>query len=140
MNEAAAWNGARARSTTTTTTTTTDVRHTRVAHTVFELAKTLPNHGIGSTFTKYSWRANAEHYHDTYWTLTRVAPRPGGRSGKAWGVLTWKGRTRADEERVNGSVKPIWAVKEVARDAMGAPGPKLPRREDAPAEAAAGEG
>jgi small subunit ribosomal protein S34 len=94
---------------------------------VFELAKTLPNHGIGSTFTKHSWRANADAYPETYWTLTRIAPRPTGRSGKAWGILTWKGRTRLQEERVNGSVKTIWAVKEVARDADAAarPGPRI---------------
>ena len=94
---------------------------------MFELAKTLPNHGIGSTFTKYSWRVNAEAYPETYWKLTRIVPRPSGRSGKAWGILTWKGRPRFEEGLVNGSMKPIWAVKVAARETTELPpGPKLP--------------
>ena len=29
---------------------------------------------------------------DSFWTVTRMKPRPSGRSGSAWGFLTWKGK------------------------------------------------
>ena len=91
---------------------------------LYELSSALGDRGIGRAFTKHSWRARPDWYPDTYWTLTKIKTRPSGRSGEAWGRLTWKGRTREGEERINGSVKPIW--RELRReggdgDARGGP-------------------
>ena len=91
---------------------------------LYELSSALGDRGIGRAFTKHSWRARPDWYPDTYWTLTKIKTRPSGRSGEAWGRLTWKGRTREGEERINGSMKPIW--RELRRedgdgDARGGP-------------------
>jgi len=97
---------------------------TRARPNLYELSSALGDRGIGRAFTKHSWRARPDWYPDTYWTLTKIKTRPSGRSGEAWGRLTWKGRTREGEERINGSMKPIW--RELRRedgdgDARGGP-------------------
>ena len=97
---------------------------TRARPNLYELSSELGDRGIGRAFTKHSWRARPDWYPDTYWTLTKIKTRPSGRSGEAWGRLTWKGRTREGEERINGSMKPIW--RELRRedgdgDARGGP-------------------
>ena len=76
---------------------------------LFDLASTLEGRGIGRAFVKRSWTARPETHGNTFWRLTRVRTRPSGRSGEAYGVLTWKGREREGEERITGSMKPIWA-------------------------------
>ena len=43
-------------------------------------------------------------YPETYWRLTRIKTRASGRSGEAYGVLTWKGRDRGVEEKINGMI------------------------------------
>jgi small subunit ribosomal protein S34 len=92
---------------------------------LYELSSARGDRGIGRAFTKHSWRARPDRYPETYWTLTRIRVRPSGRSGEAWGRLTWKGRARAEESRINGSVKPIWAElrrdDDAGEDARGGP-------------------
>ena len=105
--------------------TVDDLPKIRVRPNLYELASTLPNGGLGSTFAKRAWMTLPERYGETFWRLTRVRTRPSGRSGEAYGVLTWKGRDRGVEERINGSMKPIWSVLTRGTDGGGAPGPTL---------------
>jgi len=96
---------------------------TRPNPNLFELSSALEGRGIGRAFTKAGWRAHPTRYPETYWRLTRIKTRASGRSGDAYGVLTWKGRDRGVEERINGSMKRIWDV--VAEETGGGGGPAL---------------
>ena len=103
-----------------------DLPKIRLRPNLYELASTLPNGGVGSTFAKRAWTTLPERYGETFWRLTRVRTRPSGRSGEAYGVLTWKGRDRGVEERINGSMKPIWSILTRGTEgASGTPGPSL---------------
>jgi len=93
---------------------------TRPNPNLFELSSALEGRGIGRAFTRASWRARPTVYPETYWRLTRIKTRASGRSGDAYGVLTWKGRDRGVEERINGSMKRIWDV--VAEEGRGGGG------------------
>ncbi len=90
---------------------------TRVNPNLFELSTTLEGRGIGRAFTKAGWRAHPTRYPETYWRLTRIETRASGRSGEAYGVLTWKGRDRGVEEKINGSMKRAWDVVAEAAEA-----------------------
>ena len=90
---------------------------TRVNPNLFELSTTLEGRGIGRAFTKAGWRAHPTRYPETYWRLTRIETRASGRSGEAYGVLTWKGRDRGVEEKINGSMKRVWDVVAEAAEA-----------------------
>jgi len=82
-------------------------------NTVYELAKTLPQYGVGSKFTKIHWEkgTNESKFPPTFWTLTKILPKANGRTGKgAYGILTWKGRQRMTEEKIGGTHKTIWKV------------------------------
>ena len=86
---------------------------------LYELAKTLPEYGIGSKFAKQSWirdRGEGEsEKKKTFWTLTKIRPKTNGRTGKwAYGVMTWKGRTLERVERIRGTHKRAWCVVEEA--------------------------
>ena len=83
---------------------------TRANPNLFELSSALEGRGIGRAFTKAGWRAHPTRYPETYWRLTRIKTRASGRSGEAYGVLTWKGRDRGVEEKINGSMKRVWDV------------------------------
>ncbi len=83
---------------------------TRANPNLFELSSALEGRGIGRAFTKAGWRAHPTRYPETYWRLTRIKTRASGRSGEAYGVLTWKGRDRGVEERINGSMKRVWDI------------------------------
>ncbi len=83
---------------------------TRANPNLFELSSALEGRGIGRAFTKAGWRAHPMRYPETYWRLTRIKTRASGRSGEAYGVLTWKGRDRGVEEKINGSMKRVWDV------------------------------
>ena len=81
--------------------------------TVYELAKTLPQYGIGHKFTKTNWeRGTSESkFPPTFWTLTKILPKANGRTGfGAYGILTWKGRRRATEEKIGGTHKTVWKI------------------------------
>ena len=80
-------------------------------HAVYELAKHSPEYGIGSDFTKTNWLRGTEEFGETFWTLTKIAPKANGRTGNgAWGVLTWKGKKKATEEKIGGTHKTVWKV------------------------------
>jgi hypothetical protein len=84
-----------------------------IYNTVYELAKTLPQYGVGSKFTKIHWEkgTNESKFPPTFWTLTKILPKANGRTGKgAYGILTWKGRQRMTEEKIGGTHKTIWKV------------------------------
>ena len=92
-----------------------DVRLTSLAPTprvaVFELAKMRPAYGVGSRFARARWEERGAP--DSFWTVTRMKPRPSGRSGSAWGFLTWKGKARPGVTRIPKAQTPgIWKVLE----------------------------
>ena len=83
--------------------------------TVYELAKTLPQYGIGRKFTKTNWERGGtkseSQFPPTFWTLTKILPKANGRTGHgAYGILTWKGRRRATEEKIGGTHKTVWKI------------------------------
>ena len=86
--------------------------------TVYELAKTLPQYGIGHKFTKTNWERKgttksekSQKFPPTFWTLTKILPKANGRTGHgAYGILTWKGRRRATEEKIGGTHKTVWKI------------------------------
>ena len=84
-------------------------------NTVYELAKTLPQYGIGRKFTKTNWergtKSGESQFPPTFWTLTKILPKANGRTGHgAYGILTWKGRRRATEEKIGGTHKTVWKI------------------------------
>ena len=87
-------------------------------NTVYELAKTLPQYGIGRKFTKTNWERKgttksekSQKFPPTFWTLTKILPKANGRTGfGAYGILTWKGRRRATEEKIGGTHKTVWKI------------------------------
>ena len=87
-------------------------------NTVYELAKTLPQYGIGRKFTKTNWERKgttksekSQKFPPTFWTLTKILPKANGRTGHgAYGILTWKGRRRATEEKIGGTHKTVWKI------------------------------
>ena len=92
--------------------------------TVYELAKTLPQYGIGRKFTKTNWergtKSGESQFPPTFWTLTKILPKANGRTGfGAYGILTWKGRRRATEEKIGGTHKTVWKIVDDDDDEFG---------------------
>ena len=95
--------------------------------TVYELAKTLPQYGIGRKFTKTNWERKgttksekSQKFPPTFWTLTKILPKANGRTGHgAYGILTWKGRRRATEEKIGGTHKTVWKIVDDDDDEFG---------------------
>ena len=95
--------------------------------TVYELAKTLPQYGIGRKFTKTNWERKgttksekSQKFPPTFWTLTKILPKANGRTGfGAYGILTWKGRRRATEEKIGGTHKTVWKIVDDDDDEFG---------------------
>ena len=101
------------------------------SQTVFELAKQLPEYGVGARFARTRWEHRGAP--DSYWTVSRMKPKPSGRAGRAWGTLTWKGEAKEGVRRIPGSMKAgIWRVLEEPKTTSG---PKLSKPE--PSEEAA---
>jgi hypothetical protein len=65
---------------------------------LFEMAGKYKNQGIGLRFYRKTWPEN------TYFTLTRIK-FDDMRHGKAWGILTWEGKTRDKEELIKSALK-----------------------------------
>ena len=98
---------------------------------MFELAKQLPEYGVGARFARTRWEHRGAP--DSYWTVSRMKPKPSGRAGRAWGTLTWKGEAKEGVRRIPGSMKAgIWRVLEEPKTTSG---PKLSKPE--PSEEAA---
>lgn len=101
---------------------------------MFELAKQLPQYGVGSRFTRARWEHRGAP--DSYWTVMRMKPKASGRAGRAWGQLTWKGEAKEGVRRIPGTMKAgIWRVLE---DSKTISGPKLSKPEPAVDEASLG--
>ena len=93
---------------------------------MYELAKTLPQYGIGRKFTKTNWEqkgtksSESRRFPPTFWTLTKILPKANGRTGfGAYGILTWKGRRRATEEKIGGTHKTVWKIVDDDDDEFG---------------------
>ena len=94
---------------------------------MYELAKTLPQYGIGRKFTKTNWERKgttksekSQKFPPTFWTLTKILPKANGRTGHgAYGILTWKGRRRATEEKIGGTHKTVWKIVDDDDDEFG---------------------
>ena len=113
-----------------------DVRLTSLAPTprvaVFELAKMRPAYGVGSRFARSRWEERGAR--DSFWTVTRMKPRPSGRSGSAWGFLTWKGKARPGVTRIPKAQTPgIWKVLEEETETRG-PALAMPPKEETQTE------
>lgn len=95
---------------------------------VFELAKMRPSYGVGSRFARSRWEERGAP--DSFWTVTRMKPRPSGRSGSAWGFLTWKGKARPGVTRIPKAQTPgIWKVLEEETETRG-PALAMPAKEE----------
>lgn len=71
---------------------------------LFQLLGRLPLFGIGRLVTRKSWLW--QHDEPCYWRLTRVQPDYTAQNldhGKAWGILTFKGKTESEARRSNTS-------------------------------------
>lgn len=100
---------------------------------VFELAKMRPAYGVGSRFARARWEERGAP--DSFWTVTRMKPRPSGRSGSAWGFLTWKGKARPGVTRIPKAQTPgIWKVLEEETDVRG-PALAMPPEKETESEA-----
>ena len=64
---------------------------------MFELAKQLPEYGVGARFARTRWEHRGAP--DSYWTVSRMKPKPSGRAGRAWGTLTWKGEAKEGKKK-----------------------------------------
>ena len=120
---------------------------------LYELAKTMPEYGVGQRFTKIYWQQQEQEESKrvfpgpTFWTLTKILPKANGRTGHwAYGILTWKGRQRMTEEKITGTHKTVWKVVDEVREdgldkrGMGDDGLKLalPEKEEEEEEGGGG--
>ena len=65
---------------------------------LIEMAGSNKNKGVGLKFWRKSWPDNS------YFTLTKIEFE-NARSGRAWGVLTWEGVSKAEEKEIRGVLK-----------------------------------
>ncbi|EIE24151.1 hypothetical protein COCSUDRAFT_53242 [Coccomyxa subellipsoidea C-169] len=73
------------------------------AKNLYEVASNLQKHGIGHKVQRTTWKE------DSFWTITGMKPSLDGKHGKAFGILTWRGRKESEEpRRVNGTLKRVW--------------------------------
>ncbi|EMD40445.1 hypothetical protein CERSUDRAFT_80116 [Gelatoporia subvermispora B] len=78
---------------------------------LYEVLARYPNDGIGRRVYQTRW--GAKGIEGCYWEVTRTKLKLEGKHGKAWGVLTWKGKRVSEaEERIPGSLKYNWAEGE----------------------------
>ncbi|KAL6067599.1 28S ribosomal protein S34, mitochondrial [Balamuthia mandrillaris] len=75
---------------------------------LFELAFLFKNYGVGLRFTRKSW----QYEEPCYWTISKFQPRrsknAGLQRGKAWGVLTWRGKTEERVRKIPSPLKREW--------------------------------
>eukprot|EP01104_Vermistella_antarctica_P002964 TRINITY_DN13137_c0_g1_i1.p1 TRINITY_DN13137_c0_g1~~TRINITY_DN13137_c0_g1_i1.p1 ORF type:complete len:164 (-),score=30.11 TRINITY_DN13137_c0_g1_i1:204-668(-) len=96
---------------------TQNAKKVRVKKTnIFDLVFQHRDYGVGKKFSRSIWP-----YPNTYWTITRVKPKvnePFCKRGKAWGVLTWRGRPEETEREIRSPLKRQW--REVRDDSVDA--------------------
>ena len=81
---------------------------------LFELAYSASKeNAVGRRVRRVQWTD------DSYYTLTRVSVEPVPRAnlvrGTVYGVLTWRGNTVEQEQRIRSGAKRDWAVGRVVR-------------------------
>lgn len=80
---------------------------------MYEVLGKLPRHGVGSKIQRSSW------YENSFWDIAEVKIDVSGKTGKAYGMLTWRGEQIHDRPmRIRGTLKKVWrAVSPVGDDA-----------------------
>ncbi|XP_025840474.2 small ribosomal subunit protein mS34 [Vulpes vulpes] len=99
-----------------------------------QLLRRLPLFGLGRLVTRKSWLWR--HDEPCYWRLTRVRPDYTAQDlehGRAWGVLTFRGRTEGEPREVAQAMYHDWRLvpkhEEAAFTAPASPPPRdAPRR------------
>jgi len=88
---------------------------------VYEILSKLPKHGIGSRVQRKAWKE------DSFWDVVETKIHLSGKSGKAYGKLTWRGSEMHNEpKRMNGTLKKVWRlVPQIAEE--GKEWPSLPK-------------
>lgn len=72
---------------------------------VYEVLGKLPRHGVGSRIQRTSW------YENSFWDIAEVNIDVSGKTGKAYGMLTWRGEQVHDRPmRIPGTLKKVWRV------------------------------
>lgn len=70
---------------------------------MYEVLGKLPRHGVGARIQRNTW------YEDSFWDVVDVKIDMSGKTGKAYGMLTWKGKQVHEEPiRIPGSLKKVW--------------------------------
>ncbi|XP_003478508.1 small ribosomal subunit protein mS34 isoform X2 [Cavia porcellus] len=78
---------------------------------LLQLLSRLPRFGLGRLVTRKSWLW--QHDEPCYWRLTRVLPDHTAQNldhGKAWGVLTFKGKTESEAREIQHVMHHDWRV------------------------------
>ncbi|KAM5228431.1 small ribosomal subunit protein mS34 [Ctenodactylus gundi] len=95
---------------------------------LLQLLSRLPLFGVGRLVTRKSWLW--QHDEPCYWRLTRVRPDYTAQNldhGKAWGILTFKGRTEDEAREIEHVMHHDWRLvprHEEAAFAASAPPPE----------------
>uniref|UniRef100_A0A8C3WQE6 Mitochondrial ribosomal protein S34 n=1 Tax=Catagonus wagneri TaxID=51154 RepID=A0A8C3WQE6_9CETA len=85
-----------------------DVRH---ESRLLQLLNRLPFFGLGRLVTRKSWLW--QHDEPCYWRLTRVRPDYTAQNldhGKAWGILTFKGKTESEAREIEQVMYHDWRL------------------------------
>lgn len=78
---------------------------------LLQLLGRLPSFGLGRLVTRKSWLW--QHDEPCYWRLTRVRPDYTAQNldhGKAWGVLTFKGKTESEAREIEQVMYHDWRL------------------------------
>lgn len=78
---------------------------------LMQLLGRLPSFGLGRLVTRKSWLW--QHDEPCYWRLTRVRPDYTAQNldhGKAWGVLTFKGKTESEAREIEQVMYHDWRL------------------------------
>lgn len=72
---------------------------------VYEILSKLPRHGVGVRVQRKAWKE------DSFWDVVETKMHLSGKSGKAYGKLTWRGSEMHNEpKRMNGTLKKVWRL------------------------------
>ncbi|CCF51002.1 hypothetical protein NDA14_000607 [Ustilago hordei] len=106
---------------------------------LYQLLSSLPNDGVGARVRQRRWaakgldvpnnvdlkshlkklhtkqggKAKKEEGHLCYWEVTKASLKDGGKHGKAWGKLVWRGKPITESEtgkRIPGALKYFWDI------------------------------
>lgn len=70
---------------------------------VYEVLGKLPRHGVGSRIQRKTW------LEDSFWDIAEVRVDVSGKTGKAYGMLTWRGEQVHEKPiRIPGTLKKVW--------------------------------